>query len=467
MPISTGKFFCDGPSFFHFVARKCVGIASSALFSFEATWQFSCLVPAAVPDWRFNLQLGPENAKAVCRVFTISWPAKPQAALPGPSLRMQYNSGILGNAMKQSELDIWHVRRALELAARGQGCVEPNPMVGCVVVRGAEIIGEGWHRRFGEPHAEIEALRIAGRRAAGATLYVTLEPCCHHGKTPPCTRAILEAGISRVVIATGDPLPQVDGGGVAELRKAGVQLEQGVLELEARSLNAPYLKLTQSGRPWILAKWAMTLDGKIATRTGSSQWISGAESRAIVHALRGRVDAIVVGRETALRDDPLLTARPPGPRTALRVVCDSRASLRPQSRLVQTAGETPVLVAVGQEAAEPQRRRLSDAGCEVFVCQGATHAARLEALLAELGRRRMTNVLVEGGGRLLGSLLDAGAIDEVHVFIAPKLVGGSSAPGPVAGEGIEQLSEAPSLEDCAVEQVGSDVYLHGQVIHQA
>jgi len=334
--------------------------------------------------------------------------------------------------MDQPELDTWHMRRALELAAQGRGCVEPNPMVGCVIVRGAETIGEGWHRRFGQPHAEAEALRIAGGRAAGATLYVTLEPCCHQGKTPPCTRAILGAGIARVVVATRDPFPRVDGGGIAELRRAGVDVEVGVMDAEACRLNAPYLKLVRTGRPWVLAKWAMTLDGKIATRTGSSQWISGPESRAIVHGLRGRVDAIVVGRETALRDDPLLTARPPGPRTALRIVCDTAASLGCESQLVRTARETPVLVAAGEQAPPARRQRLREAGCEVLVCEGATHAARLDALLDELGRRRLTNVLVEGGGRLLGSLLDARQIDEVHVFIAAKLVGGSSAPGPVA-----------------------------------
>ena len=368
--------------------------------------------------------------------------------------------------MDQTELDIWHMRRALELAAQGQGCVEPNPMVGCVIVRGAEIIGEGWHRRLGGPHAEVEALRIAGPRAAGATLYVTLEPCCHQGKTPPCTAAILEAGISRVVIAGRDPFPQVDGGGLAELQKAGLDVELGVLESEAGALNAPYLKLTSAGRPWVLAKWAMSLDGKIATRTGSSRWISGTQSRAIVHVLRGRVDAIMVGRETALRDDPLLTARPPGPRSATRVVCDTGASLAAESQLVQTAGETPVMVAVGREAAEARRRRLSDAGCEVFVCDGQTHAARLDALLEELGRRRMTNLLVEGGGRLLGSLLDAGRIDEVHVFIAPKIVGGAVAAGPIAGEGIDELSQALALDAVEVQQVGSDVYVRGRVIHQ-
>jgi diaminohydroxyphosphoribosylaminopyrimidine deaminase/5-amino-6-(5-phosphoribosylamino)uracil reductase len=366
--------------------------------------------------------------------------------------------------MDQTELDRWHTQRALELAARGRGWVEPNPMVGCVVVVGAEVIGEGWHRKFGEAHAEVEALRIAGRRAAGATMYVTLEPCCHQGKTPPCTRAIIEAGVGRVVVAQPDPFPEVAGKGIAELVAAGIEVEVGLLEAEARRLNAPYLKLLATGRPWVLAKWAMTADGKIATRTGASRWISGEKSRRIVHALRGRVDAIIVGRETAQRDDPLLTARPPGPRTALRVVVDTRASLSSESQLARTAAEVPVLVAVGPAAPEAERKRLAQAGCEVFVCRAESHAARLDELLAEFGRRRMTNVLVEGGARLLGSLLDAGQIDEVHVFIAPKLIGGASATSPIGGEGIGEMSEALSLKHLEVEQVGSDVYLHGRVL---
>ena len=365
--------------------------------------------------------------------------------------------------MDQTELDTWHMRRALELAAQGRGAIEPNPMVGCVIVRGAEIIGEGWHRRFGGDHAEVEALRLAGDRATGATMCVTLEPCCHQGKTPPCTGAILEAGIARVVIAQRDPFPQVSGGGIAQLETAGVDVTTGLLEDEARRLNGPYLKLVETGRPWVIAKWAMTLDGKIATRTGSSQWISGEPSREIVHEIRGRVDAILVGRETAIKDDPLLTARPSGPRTAVRIVCDTRAALPSESQLVRTAKDTPALVAVGNEAAKADRTRLSDAGCEVFVCEGTDHAARLDSLLNELGRRRMTNVLVEGGGQLLGSLLDARGIDEVHAFIAPKLTGGTTAASPVGGRGIAQMADALALDHPEIRQVGQDVYVSGIV----
>lgn len=365
--------------------------------------------------------------------------------------------------MDPTDLDAWHMTRALELALQGQGSVEPNPLVGCVITRGAEIIGEGWHRRFGGPHAEIEALAVAGNRAKGATMYVTLEPCCHFGKTPPCTRAVIGAEVRRVVVAQRDPFPAVDGGGLAELQAAGIEVEVGVQEAAARQLNAPYLKLLTKKRPWVIAKWAMTLDGKIATRTGDSQWISNAASREIVHALRGRMDAIVVGRGTVAADDPQLTARPPGPRVAVRVVLDSRASISLESQLVRTAKTTPVLIAVGPEAPAAKIEPLKNAGCEVFKCNGATHESRLLELLDELGRRRMTNVLVEGGSQLLGGLFDAHQIDEVHAFIAPKLIGGTEAPGPIAALGFEKMSQALLLDQPRWRQVNGDLYLHGRI----
>jgi diaminohydroxyphosphoribosylaminopyrimidine deaminase/5-amino-6-(5-phosphoribosylamino)uracil reductase len=331
-----------------------------------------------------------------------------------------------------------------------------------VIARGAEIIGEGWHRRYGGPHAEVEALAVAGSRASGATMYVTLEPCCHQGQTPPCSEAIIAAGLGRVVAAHLDPFPAVQGGGIARLRAAGIEAEVGLLEPEARQLNAPYLKLMSRQRPWLIAKWAMTLDGKLATRAGHSRWISGEASRRIVHELRGRVDAIMIGRGTAMADDPLLTARPAGPRIATRIVLDSKASLTSTSQLVRTARQFPLLVAVGPQAAEADRRRLREAGSEVFVCQAAGAHERLEELLDELGRRRMTNVLVEGGAGLLGSLLDAGQIDEVHVFIAPKLIGGRGAASPFGGEGLENIEAAWRLEHAQWRAVGDDMYFTGR-----
>ncbi len=358
--------------------------------------------------------------------------------------------------------DSYFMHRALELARRGEGRVEPNPMVGCVVVRQGQIVGEGWHERYGGPHAEVNALAAAGEQARGATLYVTLEPCCHHGKTPPCTEAVLRAGVRRVVAALADPFPLVAGGGLAQLRQAGVEVEVGLLHDEARDLIAPFRKRVEKGRPWIIGKWAMSLDGKIATHTGDSRWISSPDSRAIAHQLRGRVDAILVGRRTAERDDPLLTARPPGARSATRIVVDSGALLAVSSQLVQTARDVPVLVAVSERAPRDACERLEQAGVEVLRCAGATHGERLALLLDELGRRAMTNVLVEGGGALLGSLHELGELDEVHVFLAPKLIGGAHAPTPVAGRGAARIAEANTFRFQSVQQPGGDVYLVGR-----
>jgi diaminohydroxyphosphoribosylaminopyrimidine deaminase/5-amino-6-(5-phosphoribosylamino)uracil reductase len=362
-----------------------------------------------------------------------------------------------------AELDRWHMARALALAARGQGAVEPNPMVGALVCHGAETVGEGWHRAFGGPHAESWALEMAGSRARGATLYVTLEPCCHHGKTPPCTGAIMAAGIRRVVAAMEDVFPLVAGRGIAELRAAGLEVECGVLETDARRLNAPYLKLNLRSRPWVHAKWAMTLDGKIATRGGESQWISNEASRRIVHELRGRVDAVIVGRGTAHDDDPLLTARPPGPRTAVRIVLDSRASLSPESRLARTARDIPVLIAACPAASVEAKERLIACGCEVIDLPGATPTVRLEQLIDELGRRRMTNVLIEGGSGVLGAAFDARLIDEIHAFVSPRLAGGRQALSPVGGQGIELMSGVIPLDDQEWRVLDGDFYVRGRV----
>ena len=356
--------------------------------------------------------------------------------------------------------------RALELAKRGQGHVEPNPMVGCVIVQGEQVVGEGWHKLFGRPHAEIEALTAAGERARGATMYVTLEPCNHQGKTPPCTDAIIAAGIARVVVAMRDPFPQVAGAGLKRLAAAGIEVELGLHEAEAQHLSAPYMKLLTTGRPWIIAKWAMTLDGKIATRSGYSKWISGEQAREIVHQLRGRADAIIIGRKTAQLDDPLLTARPQQSspaRIAVRVVLDSMASLPSFSQLVRTATQYPTIIATGPDATDKDMRRLNAAGCEVLPFAPPSHFERLIQLLDELGRRRMTNILVEGGANLLGSLFDARQIDEVHAFVAPKLFGGQKARSPIRGAGIEQVSEALQLSGAHVQVLGSDVYVTGRI----
>ena len=368
--------------------------------------------------------------------------------------------------MSTAAADLNYMLRALALARGGQGFVEPNPLVGAVIVAGEEVVGEGWHQRFGGPHAEIEALQAAGERARGGTMYVTLEPCCHQGKTPPCTDALIQSGLARVVVAMRDPFPQVAGGGLKQLAAAGIDVELGLGEDEARALNGPYLKLIETGRPWTIAKWAMTLDGKIATRGGYSQWISGEAARQVVHHLRGRVDAIVIGRRTAQLDDPLLTARPAEgtpPRMAVRVVLDSQARLASFSQLVRTARQFPTLIAAGPDADEKDLRRLAEAGCEVLPFAATSHYERLLALLDELGRRRMTNILVEGGSQLLGTLLDARQLDEAHVFIAPRLFGGEKALTPLGGAGAEQVTEGLHLVGVQVHALGGDMYVHGRV----
>ena len=346
------------------------------------------------------------------------------------------------------------MRRALALAAGGEGFVEPNPMVGAVVLDAAGVMaGTGFHRVYGGPHAEVEALAAAGGAARGGTVVVTLEPCRHFGKTPPCTRALVAAGVRRVVAAMPDPFPAVGGGGFAELRAAGVAVEVGVCRAEAEALNAPYLKRLRTGRPWVVAKWAASLDGKIATRTGESQWVTGPESRAEVHRLRGRVDAVVVGAGTVRADDPLLTARPPGARVATRVVVTRSGRLPADCRLVRTARETPVAVFV-DAANVAELTGWADAGAEVVGLPAVTPGAVLD----ELGRRRMTNVLVEGGGHLLGAFADAGGIDEIWAFLAPKLVGGP-APTAVAGAGVGALADAAGWGEITATLCGPDVWL--------
>lgn len=354
------------------------------------------------------------------------------------------------------------MRRALAEARRGRGAAEPNPLVGAVVVRDGRAVGVGYHARFGGPHAEVEALARAGPEARGGTLYVTLEPCDHRGKTPPCTAAVLAGGVRRVVAAMEDPFPEVRGRGFRRLREAGVEVVAGVGEAEARWLNAPYLKLLLTGRPFVTAKWAMTLDGKTACATGDSRWISGERSRALVHERRGRADAIVVGIGTALADDPLLTARPPGPRIALRVVLDRRARLPLTGRLVGSIKEAPVLVAVGESAPRGRVEALRAAGCEVLPLAG-DRAAMVGGLLDELGRRRLTNVLVEGGGTVLGSLLDAGEVDAVEVFVAPRIEGGPPAFVPARGRGVATMGEALELIGREASQLDGDLYVRGFV----
>lgn len=361
--------------------------------------------------------------------------------------------------MQASANDRAWMLRAIELAAQGRGHVEPNPMVGAVLVKDGKVIGEGYHRQFGGPHAEIEALRSLPEPslALGATAMVTLEPCCHTGKTPPCTDALIQAGVARVVVAIADPFPKVNGGGLARLRDAGIRTEVGLCHREASKLSAAYLKRVRTGRPWVIAKWAMTLDGRIATITGDSRWISGDLSRGEVHRLRGLVDAIIVGGGTAAVDNPTLTARPPGPRRPTRIVVANNRLPAVQSKLVQTIDQAPLMIVVPHQVYQSSLEPLVTAGAEVFRCGTSNPVEMVVELLDELGRRQMTHVLVEGGGGLLGSFLSAGQIDEVHAYVGMRIVGGGESPGPVAGDGFHRLVDSPDFEIDHLERLDNDI----------
>ncbi|MFW6198470.1 MAG: bifunctional diaminohydroxyphosphoribosylaminopyrimidine deaminase/5-amino-6-(5-phosphoribosylamino)uracil reductase RibD [Acidobacteriota bacterium] len=360
--------------------------------------------------------------------------------------------------------DLTHLRSCLELAARARGATSPNPMVGAVVVRDGEVVGRGWHRRAGEPHAERIALGAAGDRCRGATLYTSMEPCCHQGRTPPCTEAIIDAGIARVVSCTVDPDPRVHGKGFATLREAGIVAGAGALQQEAARLNEGYLTLKRAGRPFVVGKAALSLDGRLATRTGSSQWITGPEARQEAHRLRAGADAVVVGIGTALADDPRLTARHgggPGPR--FRVVLDSRLRMSPDSRLLAENGGSVVVVTT-RHAPEDRRRALLAAGAEVVpVAEEDGGRVSLRDAFQELGRRGIARALLEGGGAVLTSAFELDIIDKLVLFYAPLLIGGSKAPTLWAGRGIAEMADARRLRDVRVRRLGSDWSVEGYV----
>ncbi len=370
-----------------------------------------------------------------------------------------------------TDTDNLHLSRAVELARRGSGAVRPNPVVGAVIARDGEILGEGWHREYGGAHAEVNAIEACGMEdLAGATLYVSLEPCCHEGKTPPCTEAILQAGIRRVVVASDDPTEKASGRGLGILRDEGVEVlvAGGEVAASARLLNQAFRKHARVGRPWVLFKSAMTLDGKVATRTGDSQWISGEDSRGMAHRWRASVDAIVVGIGTALADDPQLTARPDGepaepgdqPR---RVVFDSLARIPPASQLVAAAAEIPLTVVVSRAAARADTDALEAAGVQVLVATGENEPARVRSGLDQLGALGVSSVLLEGGPHLAGAFLDAGEIDEIRLFLAPLLLGGSAARDPLEGEGVERISEALRALTMSCESVGEDLLINARL----
>jgi diaminohydroxyphosphoribosylaminopyrimidine deaminase / 5-amino-6-(5-phosphoribosylamino)uracil reductase len=370
-----------------------------------------------------------------------------------------------------TETDKLHLARAIDLAANGTGSVKPNPVVGAVIARDEEILGEGWHEQYGAAHAEVNAIEACGMEdLSDATLYVSLEPCCHEGKTPPCTEAILQAGIKRVVIGSDDPTEKASGRSLGILRDEGldVVIADGELATRARLLNQAFRKHARVGRPWVLFKSAMTLDGKVATHTGDSKWISGEDSRALAHRWRAAVDAVVVGIGTALADDPQLTARPDGspaqpgeqPR---RVVFDSLARLPPASKLVTVADEIPLTVIVSRAAARADTDALEAAGAQVLVATGENEPARVRSALDQLGVLGVSSMLLEGGPHLAGAFLDAGEIDEIRLFLAPLVLGGSAARDPLEGEGVERISEAFHALSFGCETVGEDLLISARL----
>ncbi|HEX6021403.1 MAG TPA: bifunctional diaminohydroxyphosphoribosylaminopyrimidine deaminase/5-amino-6-(5-phosphoribosylamino)uracil reductase RibD [Solirubrobacter sp.] len=355
-----------------------------------------------------------------------------------------------------------HLARAIELAEGGRGRTSPNPLVGAVIVRDGQVLGEGFHAELGGLHAERAAIDSAAGDVRGATMYVSLEPCCHTGRTPPCTEAILQAGIRRVVVGSDDPTEKAAGRGLGILRDEGVEVDlaDGELAARARRLNQPFRKHARTGRPWVLFKSAMTLDGKVATRTGDSKWISGEDSRRLSHRWRAEVDAVAVGIGTALADDPQLTARIEGvTRQPRRIVFDSEARLPLDSQLVRGAGEVPLTVVVTRAAPRTAVDALEVAGAEIVVATGANEPDRVRNALAQLGTAEITSILLEGGPHLAGAFLDAGEVDEIRLFLAPVVLGGSSARDPLEGEGAERIAAAVRALSLDCERVADDVLI--------
>ncbi len=369
--------------------------------------------------------------------------------------------------MLRTQTDHIFLTRAIELAQRGLGRVQPNPVVGAVVVRGDEMLGEGWHDDFGGPHAEVQAIAACdGADLTGATIYVSLEPCCHHGKTPPCTDAILAARLGRVVVGSDDPTEKAAGRGLGILRDEGVDVDiaDGELAARARLLNQGFRKRARTGRPWVLFKSAMTLDGKVATANGDSKWISSERSRELAHRWRSSVDAVVVGIGTALADDPQLTARVDGvTRQPRRVVFDSLARLPLDSQLVAGTGELPLSVVVSRAAPRQATDALEMAGVDVLVATGENEPARVRSALGQLGDRDVHALLLEGGPHLAGAFFDAGEIDEVRFFLAPLLLGGRTARDPLEGEGVERICEALRALTLDCERSGEDVLVSARL----
>lgn len=364
--------------------------------------------------------------------------------------------------MSLTDPDEFYMKKAIRLAARGAGATSPNPLVGAVLVRDGTVVGQGWHEVLGGPHAEVNAIADAGGAARGATLYVTLEPCNHHGLTPPCTKAVLEAGIARVVCGMADPNPDVAGGGAESLAGNGIEVKSGVLERECRALNQPFIKYVTTGLPYVTLKAAATLDGYIAASSGDSKWVTNERSRRFAHRLRALSDAVLVGIGTVLADDPLLTARLSGKkacRQPVRIILDTHLRLPADGRLVRSRDVSPVWVVCGNEAPAGRERDLAGPGVQVLRMSSA--AIELGGLLTELGKRRISSLLVEGGGRVLGSFLESGLADAFHFFYAPKILGDPGAISMLAGSSRSRIADAVPVFGMKTRKFDGDLLVSG------
>ena len=365
-----------------------------------------------------------------------------------------------------------YMRRAIELAKLGVGKVNPNPLVGAVIVKDGQIISEGYHAKYGDLHAERNAFRNLGNaeEARGAEMYVTLEPCCHHGKQPPCTQAIIEHGIRKVYVGSNDPNELVAGKGIRQLREAGIEVETEVLKEECDALNPVFFHYITTKTPYVLMKYAMTLDGKIATRTGHSKWISGEESRARVQQTRNALKGIMVGIGTVLNDDPMLTCRIPDGRNPIRIICDSKLRIPLSSQVVTTAKEIPTIVATIEPHAEykrfwnEQKQALEEQGVEILVVAEQDGKLDLSDLMVQLGERQIDGILLEGGSTLNYAALQAGIVKRIEAYVAPKLFGGAGLYTPVGGEGVELATDGIACQLLTADKIGEDILLTYDVL---
>lgn len=357
-----------------------------------------------------------------------------------------------------------YMRLALQLAQKGCGWVSPNPMVGCVIVKNGEIIGQGWHEKYGQPHAERNALNFCRESPEGAVMYVTLEPCCHYGKQPPCTEAILSSGIKKVFVGSSDPNPLVAGKGIQILREHGVEVTEHILKEECDRLNEVFFHYIRTRRPFVVMKYAMTMDGKIAAYTGASKWITGEPARNHVHRQRHRYRAIMAGVGTILSDDPMLTCRIDNGRNPIRIVCDTNLRTPITAQVVRTAKQIPTIIAVCHADRE-KTSAFEEAGCQIIHLGEEGGHVDLRQLMEELGQREIDSVLLEGGGTLNWSALQSGIVQKVQAYLAPKLFGGQTAKTPVGGTGVPAPADAFSLKNSTVTRLGEDFLIEGEVIN--